>query len=129
MSTTRKSAPPASGQAGASAATHASWGFPAFARSFPRDPELDALVAAFTRGDYAAVRAGAPKLASTTESEEVKRAATLLRQRIEPDRVSMLLLLVTAALLVFLTVWWITHDGPEGRAPAKGSAQSIERVG
>lgn len=110
------------------AATRQSWGFPAFARSFPRDPELDALVAAFTRGDYAAVREGAPKLASTTRDDEVKRAATLLRDRIEPDRSSMVIFLVTGALLAFLTAWWVAHDGPEGGAPAKKSPPAAERA-
>ena len=103
----------------------ASWGFPRFAKSFPRDPELDALVAAFARGDYAAVREGAPRLASRTSDEEVKRAATLLRERIEPEPASKVLFLIAAALLVVLTAWWVTHDGPDGNAPApKPATQS-----
>lgn len=88
-----------------------SWGFPAFARDFPRDPELDALVSAFARGDHAAVRTGAPALAEKAELEEVKRAARLLRERIEPDPSSRLFFVLTAALLVFLMAWWATHDG------------------
>ena len=96
----------------------ASWGFPRFAKDFPRDPELDALVAAFARGDYAAVREGAPKLASRTTDEAVKRAAQTLRERIEPDPTSKALFLIAAALLLALTAWWVTHDGPEGNAPA-----------
>ena len=95
----------------------ASWGFPRFAKDFPRHPELDALVAAFTRGDYAAVREGAPKLAAESDDEDVKRAARTLRERIEPDPTSKTIFLITAALLVFLTAWWVTHDGPEGSAP------------
>ena len=96
----------------------ASWGFPKFAKDFPRDPELDALVAAFARGDYAAVREGAPKLASTTSDEAVRRAARTLRERIEPDPTSRALFLIAAALLIALTAWWVAHDGPEGNAPA-----------
>jgi hypothetical protein len=95
----------------------ASWGFPAFARDFPREPALDALVAAFASGDYATVRAGAPELAATTEDAEVKRAAVLLRARIEPDPTARVFFGLTAGLLVFLTVWWVTHDGPEHRPP------------
>lgn len=94
-----------------------SWGFPRFAKDFPRHPELDALVAAFTRGDYKTVRERAPKLAAATDDEAVERAARLLRARIEPDPASKTLFLITAALLVFLTAWWIAHDGPEGNAP------------
>ncbi len=90
-----------------------SWGFPRFAKDFPHTPELDALVEAFSRGDYATVRAGAPKLAASTSDEAVKRAAELLRKRIEPDPMSKTLFLIAAALLVFLTAWWVAHDGPE----------------
>jgi hypothetical protein len=101
--------------------TRKSWGFPAFAADFPPDAELSRLVAAFAAGDYAAVRSGAPALAAATTNEDVKRAAVLLRARIEPDPSSRLFFGLTAALLVFLFAWWATHDGAEhaGPAPAK----------
>ncbi|HSO38716.1 MAG TPA: hypothetical protein VLT33_39575 [Labilithrix sp.] len=93
-----------------------SWGFPAFARGFPRDPELDALVAKFADGDYLAVRTGAPRLAAKDGvSADVKKAAELLRARVEPDTTARTFFGLAAALLVFLTVWWVTHDGPEHR--------------
>lgn len=107
-----RAAPPAQGTR--------SWGWPAFATTFPRHPELDALVEAFALGNYAAVRSRAPKLAETTTDEAVARAARLLRERIEPDPTAKLLLLVTAALLVLLTAWWIAHDGPEGHGTPNG---------
>lgn len=107
------------------AALRASWGFPAFAKRFPRDPALDALVAAFARGDYAAVREGAPKLASTTTSASVREAAETLRARIEPDPTSKILLLVAAALLAFLTLWWVAHDGPDAD---RSAPTSVERA-
>ena len=94
-----------------------SWGFPAFARDFPSDPELAALVTAFAAGDYATVRTGAPALASTTKDEHVKRAAELLRARIEPDPTARVFFALTAALLVFLMTWWATHDGPQSHGP------------
>lgn len=90
-----------------------SWGFPSFAKTFPRHPELDDLVGAFARGDYMAIRERAPRLATSDASDEVKRAAEVLRARIEPDPTSRVLFLVAAALLVFLTTWWVMHDGPE----------------
>lgn len=90
------------------------WGTPAFAKDFPRDPALDALVVAFARGDYRTVRDEAPRLAATTTDAEVKRAAELLRERIEPDPTSRLLFVLAAVLLGFLALWWVTHDGPEG---------------
>lgn len=111
---------PARTSAGAepdAAAVEESWGFPAFARDFPRDPELDALVAAFARGDYRAVRERAPTLAAAATDERVRRACETLRARIEPDPASKLLLVFAAALLAFLTYWWVSHDGPEGAPP------------
>lgn len=95
------------------ASVEASWGYPAFATDFPRHPELDALVAAFARGDYRTVRARAPKLAAVSTDESVKRAAELLRARIEPDPASKFLFLFAGALLAILTIWWVTHDGPD----------------
>lgn len=102
--------------------TRASWGFPAFARDFPHDDELAKLVAAFAAGDYATVRVGAPALAARTDDADVKRAAELLRSRIEPDPSARMFFVLTAALMVFLMVWWATHDGPQHHAPAPANA-------
>lgn len=89
------------------------YGFPRFARGFPRHPELDALVVAFTRGDYARVRSGAEALARAEGTDaEVAKAARTLRSHIEADPTAKLLFVATAALLAFLTVWWVLHDGP-----------------
>ncbi len=111
------------------AKTRATWGFPSFARDFPNDPELATLVAAFAAGDYATVREGAPALASMTKDQHVKRAAELLRARIEPDPTARVFFALTAALLVFLMVWWATHDGSQHHAapPAK-VAPTVEFV-
>lgn len=108
-------------------AARTSFGFPRFAEAFPRTPELDALVVAFAQGDYAAVREGAPRLAASTEDPEVAKAAKLLRARLEPDPGARLLFLATAALLAFLTAWWVTHDGP-GPERAKAPPPTIEYV-
>lgn len=93
------------------------WGFPAFAADFPAHPELDALVKAFAKGDYAAVRERAPKLAAEADEESVKEAAKLLRARIEPDPTARVFFGLTAALLVFLSIYWMTHDGKTHENP------------
>lgn len=84
---------------------------PPFAADFPVDPELDALVAAFERGDFARVREGAPRLVSSAAEEGVKAAARTLLARTRPDPLATLLLAISALLLVLLSAWWITHDG------------------
>jgi hypothetical protein len=104
-------------------AVESSWDYPAFAREFPRTPDLDELVAAFTRGDFRTVRERAPKLAASTTNERVKKAAMLLRERIEPDPTAKFLFVFAAALLVFLTCWWVAHDGPEGASTPKAHEQ------
>lgn len=109
--------------------SRASWGFPAFASDFPNDPELAVLVAAFAAGDYATVRTGAPALAASTKNDDVKRAAELLRARIQPDPTARVFFGLTAALLVFLMTWWATHDGPRSHgAPLTQPAPTVEFV-
>jgi hypothetical protein len=93
------------------------WGYPSFARDFPKNEELDELVAAFARGDYKTAAAGGVALAKKTDDNAVKKAALLIAERTKPDPMSRVLLLLTATLLVFLSVWWMTHDGPPKDAP------------
>ncbi|MGH7293758.1 MAG: hypothetical protein ACRELB_02440 [Polyangiaceae bacterium] len=99
---------------------------PTFASDFPATPELDALVDAFAEGNYARVRAEAPKLAETTTDDAVRAAARTLVDRTKPDPLAVKMLLVTGALLVVLAGWWIVH----GKAPAGATRTSppIERV-
>ena len=82
---------------------------PAFARAFPKDADLDALVESFERGDYARVRAEAPLLAQRAERGDVKAAALELRRRIEPDPLAMILILLAVALLVVLASFYWMH--------------------
>ena len=83
---------------------------PPFARGFPRTVELDALLDAFSRGDYRRVGSGAKRLAHESEDAEVKKAARVLLSRLKPDPVAYWLLGLTGLLLVVLTAWWTTHD-------------------
>jgi hypothetical protein len=99
---------------------------PAFANEFPRVPALDALVDAFARGDYAHVRAEAPRLATTTDDDAVREAARTLVDRTKPDRLAVGLLVVTGVLLVAMTGYWIVNGkAPPGSAPPK---PAIERA-
>lgn len=97
--------------------TNDDWGYPAFARNFPDNGELAKLVEAFARGDYKTAGDGGRALAAKTDDDAVKKAALLLAERTKPDPTSRVLFLFTATLLVFLSVWWMTHDGPPKDAP------------
>jgi len=78
---------------------------PAFVLSFPEDPELERLIEAFERGNYALVRREAERLAAKTDDPAVREAALELRRRIEPDPLARYLLLISLLLLVFLVIW------------------------
>ncbi len=92
---------------------------PSFAADFPRAPELDALVEAFARGDYALVRKRGRELAGASADDAVKRAARTLIERTEPDRLSIGLLALAGALIVILSAWWIAHGKAPPPAPPK----------
>jgi hypothetical protein len=106
----------------------ASWDFPAFAKDFPRQDELDALVVSFARGDYGTVRKAAPKLAASAEDEAVKRAAGELYKATQPDPGARLLVIFAAALLVFLTIWWVGHNGPGPERSAPQPVPTVEHI-
>jgi hypothetical protein len=88
-------------------------GRPSFAHDFPRTPEVDALVDDFARGNYARVRADAPRLERETEDVHVKRAARILVERTAPDPLGAGLIALAAILLVVLGAFWIAN----GKAP------------
>jgi hypothetical protein len=99
---------------------------PRFAEGFPEGvPELDALVAAFADGDYARVRDEAPKLAAKTEVEAVRRAANDLVEHTRPERAIVWLVGLTAALLLFLSVWWIIHAHAPPAPPAPPPVEHV----
>jgi hypothetical protein len=83
---------------------------PPFARSYPRDATLDALVKAFEEGNFAAVREGAPALIEGADvDEDVKRAAGDLRRRINPAPTSVYLWALGVCLLAFLYAYYLSH--------------------
>ena len=100
---------------------------PTFAQNFPPDPALDVLVKAFVDGDYATIRRDAITLIANTKSEEVRDATELLRSRVETDPMAKAMIVVTAAVLMILTLWWIFHDEPPADVPSN-RAPMIERV-
>ena len=85
---------------------------PSFAEDFPRTPDLEAVVAAFARGDYASVRAQAIRLEQSASDEPVRRAARLLLDRTRPDPLAVGLLIVAGLLLATMAGWWIAHGRP-----------------
>jgi hypothetical protein len=93
------------------------WGYPSFAKDFPENEELWDLVDAFARGDYKTASEGGLALAKKTDDDAVKKAALVLAERTKPDPTSRVLFVLTATLLAFLSVWWMTHDGPPKDAP------------
>jgi hypothetical protein len=85
---------------------------PAFARDFPSDARLDALVRAFADGDYARVRRDAPKVAKTADRDDVRLAARTLVDRTRPDPLMVVLLVLPGLLLLTLSLYWWAHNGP-----------------
>jgi hypothetical protein len=85
---------------------------PRFAEGFPRDPDLDALVQSFARGDFGSVRREAARVIEGGTSPEVRAAASELLSRTEPDPLSRVFFLLTAGLLAFLSVYWWWHAHP-----------------
>lgn|GEM_PF-1513738 len=100
---------------------------PTFARSFPRAPELDALVRAFEDGDYRRVRDEAPEVARRAEDPAVRRAALRLRARTDADPLARGLLALTLVLLVFLTVYWARRHAVDA-APSPPPPMTVEHV-
>ncbi|MEZ4302240.1 MAG: hypothetical protein R3B70_45350 [Polyangiaceae bacterium] len=93
---------------------------PAFARTFPKDPDLDRLVDLFEQGNYAAVRKDAPALLAKTEDDAVRAAVRELQKRLQPDPLATGLITVAAILLAVLALFYWTHkhETPPRPAPA-----------
>jgi hypothetical protein len=87
---------------------------PAFAEAFPRTPDLDDVVEAFARGDYARVRSHAIRLERSSSDANVRKAARMLFDRTRPDPLGIALLIIAALLLGTMAAWWMAH----GKAPS-----------
>jgi hypothetical protein len=78
---------------------------PVFLLDFPEDPELERMIAAFEAGNYAEVRRLSVGVIEGAKDQDVRNAALELRRRIEPDPLSTYIVVISAALLLFLLVW------------------------
>jgi hypothetical protein len=97
---------------------------PSFARLFPDDARIDALLHAFARGDYAAVQRDGRSLAREADDEAVRKAAQVIVDRTRPDPLTRTLLVLAALLLAALSAWWIVH----GKRPPGSAAPHVEHV-
>lgn len=104
------------GEASKAEASKAEDDRPFFARAYPRSPELEPLIVAFDRGNYALVRTDARALADKTSDVAVKAAAEDLLRRTRPDSLSSALVLIALGLLVYLAITYLGHS-PHEAAP------------
>ena len=96
---------------------------PLFAQGWPANADLDALLAAFERGNYAYVRAEAPKVAERASDPAVKAAALDLRRRIDPAPLAGILIFVAVGLLVVLAGHYLGKHNP-GAPPTVAPAST-----
>ncbi len=78
---------------------------PRFLLAFPKHPELEPLIEAFERGNFALIRREAPALAERADDPAVRDAALELRRRIDPDPLIKYLFAVSIGLLLFLAAY------------------------
>jgi hypothetical protein len=96
---------------------------PLFAQGWPASPELDRLLAAFERGNYAFVRSEAPKVAASANDAAVKAAALDLRRRIDPAPLAGILVIIAMGLLVVLAGHYLGKHNP-GAPPTVAPAST-----
>jgi len=78
---------------------------PRFIFTYPDDPELSTLTAAFERGDFRSVGAGAKVLAENAPDPEVRAAARDLLLRIQPEPLVRAFWFIAVSVFTFLVVW------------------------
>lgn len=96
---------------------------PLFAQGWPASPELDRLLLAFERGNYAYVRSEAPRVAERASDPAVKAAAVDLRRRIDPAPLAGILVIIAIGLLVVLAAHYLGKHNP-GAPPTVAPAST-----
>ncbi len=76
---------------------------------FPEHEGLSQAVAAFENGNFAQVRKLCQELLDREDDPEVRRAATELLRRIEPDRMIVAVLWASFLLLALVVLWVYGH--------------------
>jgi hypothetical protein len=76
-----------------------------FLDDFPEHEGLSRAVTAFENGNYAEVRKLCQKLLEHEQDADVRRAATELLRRIEPDRLVVAILWASFVLLGIVILW------------------------
>jgi hypothetical protein len=85
---------------------------PGFAKDYPDDADLLALLEAFEAGNYRAVRAGTERIAQDHDKPApVKHAARDLRSRTQATRFQIGLLVLTAVFVLALSTYEIFNHG------------------
>jgi hypothetical protein len=83
---------------------------PRFIFTYPDDPELVKLTAAFELGDFRSVRLGARELEKTATNPDVKAAARDLLLRIQPDPLVRWFWVIAVVVFTFLVAWSYTQS-------------------
>ena len=78
---------------------------PRFLAHFPEHEVLSEAILAFESGDYAEVRRLCEDLLTREDDVELRRSATELLRRIEPDRLVVVILWGSFALLLLVILW------------------------
>lgn len=99
---------------------------PAFAKDFPADPRLDALVALFEKGNYQKARKDAEALLKATDDKAIHAAVAEIQKRLQPDPLALYLLAISAALLAILAGWYWSQSSATTTDHAPAAIPSIQ---
>jgi hypothetical protein len=82
---------------------------PRFLDNFPKHEALSGAISAYEAGNYAEVRRQCEHLLLQEQDAQLRRAATELLRRIEPDRLIVVILWASFVLLGMVMIWAYGH--------------------